>query len=248
MTLTRPSARAAALTALAVLALLLAVVDTAQGYPRTITVKQSGNQVTKSVYYRDYPSNRGYPVRKEFFSAGTLKVRAVPYRIKEDMKKFDQWLLHLDVTRVDRRGADVIGWSTIFVQPTKQGKVTDSAATQGRSLSSCTIANLSLNLGFGPIGSSSDIGTIKGCRTSRLRLNSHSTTTGATGWGLTGLHRMDRVELELYIQVPAGRKPNYRVTIERPIDSCTGDRLLPPSQCMPRGAEATLAFLVRGQT
>lgn len=218
----------------------------AAGYPYTIQVQQSGTAVTKSYFYREYRNDR--TVVDSDFDAGRLRIRATPYRIDEDMKKYDQWLLHLKVSAKKKRGAMTLAWGSIYVEPRRYGKVSDSAATRDRRLGSCDPGNLKLNLGFGPISTSANVGKLRGCSQAMVDLTSHSTSTGATGWTVRNLKKLKNADVELYLQVPAGKEPNFRVTLTRPVDSCRADPGIPPSQCIPRDHDVTASFLVNGQT
>jgi hypothetical protein len=226
--------------------LLVGTTGPAVGYPYTIQVQQSGTKVTKTKYYREYRNDR--TVLDSEYDAGRLRVVATPYKISEGMKRYDQWLLSLRISTRDKTGGSALAWANVYVKPTKYGSISDSGATRDKTLGSCTTANLNLNLGFGPISTSADIGDLKGCAKAKLDLTSHSTSTGATGWKLRKLKRLTRVNAELYIQVPRGYEPNFRVTVRTPIDSCTDDPRIPPSQCVPTDYDSAITFVVKGQT
>jgi hypothetical protein len=236
-----------AMAALALAATSLVVTTApAASYPYTIQVQQSGKKVVRTKYYREYRNAR--TVMDSEYDAGRLRVVATPYKISEKMKRYDQWLLNLRISTRDRTGGSALAWANVYVKPTKYGKVSDSGATRDKTLGKCTTANLNLNLGFGPISTSADIGDLVGCRKAELDLTSHSTTSGATGWKLRKLKKLRRVDAELYLQVPRGYQPNFRVTVTTPIDSCTDDPGIPPSQCVPTDYESAITFRVKGQT
>lgn len=238
---------AAAATSLSLAAgVLVAGAAPASSYPKSIEVTQSGTRVIESKYYREYRNDR--TVLDSDYDAGRLRVEATPYRITEGMKNHDLWLLNLKVSAKRKRGGSALAWANIYVEPRKYGSISDSGATRKRTLASCDPMEINLNLHFWIISVSKSLGKLYGCQKAEVRLTSHSQTTGATGWKLRKLKRLERVGIELYIQVPSGKEPDFRVTVTTPIDSCTDDPGIPPNQCIPRDYDTTTTFRVNGQT
>lgn len=217
----------------------------AEAYPYTIQVVQIAPKVTKSKYYREFAQGRS--VQTTDFDAGRLRVVAVPYRIKEGMRKYDQVLLNLKVSAGDKKGGSALAWANIHVKPLRYSAVSDSAATNDRQLGSCTTVDLKLNYSFGPISASTNVGKLKGCSGAQLDLTHHSTSTGSTSWQLRRLKKLTSTDMEIYLQVPRGVRPDYRITIETPIDSCAANKYLPPSQCIPTDYTSTISYVVKGQ-
>lgn len=222
----------------------LTAVGPASAYPYTIQIRQVGVKKTLTSTYRNYANRRTVP--DEDFDAGKLKVVAVPYKISEGLKKKDQFLLNLTLSRSAKQGALDIGWAQVYVTPLGYKKVSDSAATGDAKVNrSCSSVDLSLNKAFGPISASAKIGSLKSCRYAKVDLTNHSRTSGATGWKIDRLKHLKSAGLELYLQVPRGVRPRWRVSVTTPRDSCRDAANVPPSQCVPRDAEVRQEFIVK---
>ena len=229
-----------------VLAASLTSAVPAHAYPYAIQIKQVGLKKTQTSYYRNYANRRVIP--DEDFDAGRLKVVATPHKIKEGLDDYSQFLLNLQVSKSKRRGALDIGWAQIYVTPLGYKKISESAATGDAKLNrSCSTIDLSLNKSFGPISGSAKIGTLESCRYAKIDLTNHSRKSGATGWKLTKLRHLKAGELELYLQVPKGVRPRWRVSVTTPRDSCRDDDQIPPNQCIPTDAEVRQEFIVRSK-
>ncbi|MDP3893036.1 hypothetical protein [Nocardioides sp.] len=236
--------------ALCLVPALLAPVP-ASSYPYTIQVTQTAPVKTKAKYYREYHNpGTGKTVDSSDFDAGRVRVEATPFRIKEGMKKFDQYLLRLIITTPGQKtGGDNRGWANIYVEPRKTGKISHSSATADRKVNKkCAAVDISLNASFGPIGLGTSVGKLRGCRHAFLDLQSHNRATGATSWKVRKLKHFKRVNAEIYLQVPKGKKPNYRITLTTPIDTCTHSKGMLPYECQPKDLESSITFRVKGSS
>lgn len=215
-------------------------------YPYTITVSQTAPRVAKTLYYREFDQGQAVPTTA--YDAGNITISAVPYRIREGMTRYDQVLLNLRISPSNKAGGLADAWTHIYVKPLGYSAISDSAATRDKQLGSCTTVNLGLNASFGPISTSMDVGDLKGCTGAMVDLTSHSSVTGATGWTIRRLKKLSSTNVELYLQVPRGVRPDYRITVTRPIDSCSRQSYMAPSMCAPTDYTATASFRVEGQS
>ena len=221
----------------------LTVVAPAEAYPYVIQIKQVGVKKTKKFVYRNYANQR--TVRDEDFDAGRLTVVATPYKISEGMRKKDQFLLNLRLSKSKRQGGLDIGWAQIYVTPLGYRKISDAGATRDAQVNrSCSTAKLTLGKAFGPISASTKIGTLRSCRYARIDRTNFSRSSGAVGWKIDKLRHLKSGALELYLQVPKGVRPRWKISVTTPRDSCSDAPMVPPSQCVPRDAEVRQEFFV----
>lgn len=243
----RPASSRLVVGLVAIVAGVAALVGSPAGaYPHVIQVDQIAPAKAKAVTYVEYWNNGGRPVLDSDYDRGRIRVRAIPFLISEGMTGFDQYLLHLKVRLPPKmkRGGWNEGWARIRVQTNVKGKVSEAAATRKRIAAKCKGLPLSLNIGFGPIGTGVPIGTLRACKRAGLRIHSFQRKKGNVTWQLFKLKDLRSAELELYVQVPEGRKPTFNITIERPVDGCSKKDQLIAGQCLPTDREATASFVV----
>lgn len=221
-------------------------IGAAHAYPsQTIQVKQIASASKLSVKYAEYEDRD--MVQTHEFDAGKLKIRATPFKIAEGMKKKDQYLLNLRVTlpRKQKKGGMAGGWAHVMVRTKGAGKVSDASATASRKVGKkCANANLSLNFAFGPIGANVPTGKLNACKSGAQKLFSFQRKKGSASWKLTRLKHMKATELEVYLEVPAGKRPDFTVVVERPIEVCRKVKGTPPSTCRPTEHTATATMKV----
>lgn len=218
----------------------------AGAYPHTVVVQQVAPKVKKAVTYVEYRNNRGEPVLDTDYDRGRIRIHARPFIIDEEMTGYDQYILKLNVGLPPKakRGGWNEGWARIRVHTSVKGKVSDAAATRRRIAKKCASLPLTLNVGFGVIGTSVPLGQLRACRSAGLRIHSFQPRKGHVTWQLFKLRDLRSAELEFYIQVRAGRRPTFHVTVERPVDGCSKKGQMVAGLCLPTDREATATLVV----
>jgi hypothetical protein len=179
-----------------------------------------------SIKYNDYGPDRGTycPPRSPHcvvqgrpVARGKLQTKLSVYKIKDGMRKFDYYLLDVDMVTADRYGAWKMGGVAISV--TNVGpRLVDRNDT--RSLSAeeneCHSVDVGLSTPWPVISASADLGSVTWCtKKASLRLSS------AGNWVLQGLGSTRHMAVDRAVKVRAGAKPRFKVTIVVPKDTCT---------------------------
>lgn len=242
------AAKALALSACSIL-MAGALAAPAGAYPATIQVTQTNTDKVKRYFYQDWKSGGGHEVSDSDFARGRLVLSSAPYRIKESIKKKDQFVLRIDVANRKKRGAAPYGWTHITAKPLKTGgQLSDYAATSGIKLGKCHTTDLRLSASFGVVSAGTKIGKIDGCGHSQVKVVSRNAKTGSTTWALRGLRKTKSLSLEVYVETPAGPPPNWKVSVVRPLDTCTKQEGDPRYVCTPREITDESSFRVKGKS
>ncbi|WP_244928255.1 hypothetical protein [Nocardioides sp. W7] len=181
------------------------------------------------IAFNDYGANRGnycppragqcWPLGRAV-ARGTLETKLSVYRIKDGMKKYDYYLLDVDVVAADRVGKHRGGTVTIGVTSLGPRLVdhTDTKtlrATQG----DCHSVDIGFSTPWPVIDASADLGSVTWCSDSA---SLSRTTSGTTArWSLKGLGRTHHLAVDRAVKVRAGKKPRFRVDVTVPRDTCT---------------------------
>ncbi|GAA1773641.1 hypothetical protein GCM10009795_019670 [Nocardioides hankookensis] len=179
-----------------------------------------------SIAYNDYGPDRGShcgpktgvcEVYGRPVARGKLQTKLSVYKIKDGIKKYDYYLLDVDMVTADRYGTwrmGGVGISVTSIGP----KVVDHIDTKSLSASkgSCDEVKIGFQTPWPVISASTDLGTVTWCD-DEASLKSLS----AGNWVLTGIGSTRHLAVDRAVKVLAGKKPRFRIDLSVPKDTCT---------------------------
>ena len=179
-----------------------------------------------SIAYNDYGPDRGTycpprspqcVVHGRPVARGKLQTKLSVYKIKDGMKKYDYYLLDVDMVTADRYGTWKMGGVGISV--TSVGpKLVDRIDTKSLNASKgdCHSVNIGFATPWPVISASTDLGSVTWCD------DEASLTTPSVGnWVLKGLGSTRHLAVDRAVKVRAGKKPRFKITLSVPKDTCT---------------------------
>ena len=183
-----------------------------QGYVRTYTSFPDG--------YDNCSYMSGQPNQNPCTPAkGGGKIRIVPltYRLVEENKSKDYYLVDLTVSTSGRYGSKDYAYLDATIQNTT--KVTAATYSNGKStVSGCKKYPISIGAGWGPLSASTTVGSFSvDCHSTSI---SRKATTSGQKYHVTNLSAVKSVTFQRFVVVPKGVKPTFRYTVSWPTDSC----------------------------
>jgi hypothetical protein len=181
--------------------------------------KNYGEQACVST--RDCPAVHYYRVAK-----GVLRTKLNTYVIKEEMRRYDFYLLDVDAALTDQSGTATLGNATLRVHTVApDGTVVDSDDSKSitKDPQACQSFPVSVGAGVGwnglSAGASIDVGSVRFCSATASFTVRHS--SGDAIYTASRIPKIQRLNLGRIVKVKAGTKPRFRVTLTYPMDSCT---------------------------
>lgn len=157
---------------------------------------------------------KGYRVAR-----GTMATKLHAYRIREGVKKFDYYLVDVDIDVVDHSGSSDTAWADVSIGTAKARLVersdTDSVSADGNR---CQSLGLSMSAGISIVTAAVDLGHVTFC--------THEASFKRVSTGDTSMYHAHRLahinalSVQRAVKVPAKRKPVFVITMKVPFDDC----------------------------
>lgn len=156
---------------------------------------------------------------------GTAAVKLRTYKVKEGLKRYDYYLVDVEVDNVKPYGASKDGWMKVHIYPDGATKIVDYSDTQSVSStkSSCYSVTPSFGAAIGPAGVSFSAGSITFCdKGASYQIDYRKSTR--TVWMAHNLRKINTFVSERIVKVPRGAHPRFGITVHVPTDKCTDTR------------------------
>lgn len=164
-----------------------------------------------------YCSGKAYRVSK-----GTAEVKLRSYKISEGMKKYDYYLVDVEVANAGRAGTSTGGWMKVHIEQAGSTKIIDHTDSVSKSSDSKSCVNIypSFGAGWGSVSAGISFDPISFCgKGSSVAIDSRSGLH--TAWMAHNLRAIKSFVTERIVKVPAGAHPKFKVSVHVPTDTCT---------------------------
>ena len=165
-------------------------------------------------------------------ASGTARYTLTSYKILDQNRKFDFYLVDVSANLVKRTGDQDWGWMDVTVRSAGRTKVVSSAYTLGKGVentSTCKSFPIELGVGFYGVSAGTTAGHVSFChRGSKIESSraSHGRLYHATG--LSGIASLDA---QRYVQVPQGGHPAFSVKVRTNADTLQCPTLSDGTHC-----------------
>lgn len=175
------------------------------------------SRAQKRDYYCEF---LGYRVAR-----GEMQVKLHTYRLKERMKRYDYYVLDVDVTNADRYGSSKKGWVKVHIDNVGPVKLVDFSDTTSVSATQadCQVIGLSIGHSVGPVSASMDWGTVRFCD-KQATYYVEGRTGDHTVYQADHTREISFLSSQRIVKVARGKKPSFKVTVHVPNDDCTASR------------------------
>jgi len=154
-------------------------------------------------------------------SEGQVEVKLSTYRISEGRKRFDYYILDVDILNNDREGTSDNGWFKSVVRHSA-ARVVDQANTKSAYFDDdkdCEAVQVGLSTPWPIVSAAVDLGTVTFCE--KGARYSMSTSGTASVYFADNAREIKHVASERILKVRRGDKPKFSVTVTVPTDDCT---------------------------
>ena len=154
-------------------------------------------------------------------SEGTVEVKLSTFRISEGRRKFDYYILDVDVLNTGREGSSENGWFKTVVEH-GNARVKDQANTKSAYFDDdkdCKAMTLGLSTPWPIVSAAVDLGTVTFCE--KGARYSMSTSGSVSTYMADNAREVTHVASERILKVRRGDKPRFTVTVTVPSDDCT---------------------------
>lgn len=181
----------------------------------TVSRDASGAPVAERDYYCEF---RGYRVAR-----GEMQVKLHTYRLKEAVKKYDYYVLDVDVVNADRYGKSEKGWAKVHIDNVGKVKPVDYSDTQSISASEADCATVGLSIGHsvGPVSASVDWGSVTFCDDEASYVVDRRDGDNNTVYLATHTREISTLSSQRIVKVKRGKRPVFEVRVHVPNDDCT---------------------------
>jgi hypothetical protein len=171
-----------------------------------------------SIKYREgHAYSAGYLGTAYDFSKGTLTYSMKVYRLKEQVRKYDYYLLDVTAQTSNRSGDH--GRATFRLGTDREVNYTNYTSTVSDSPSDCKTFPLEVGGTVWPgVSLGTTVGHIKTCGKNFAMRRVTSSTTGAFVTRMLNMAR--QVTTQKWIRVAAGKKPPFRLQVSYGYDTC----------------------------
>lgn len=159
----------------------------------------------------------GVEVPSSFFSKqakAKISVTASTYKILDQNKKYDFFLVDLTSGLTERKGDQDWGWYDVTLTSTGTTKILGSSYSTGRkfeNVDKCTRFPVSLGVGFYGVSVGTTVGHVSFCNDgSRLV---QSSVTGGQKYHATGVTGIQSLQSQRYVRVAQGKTPSFKVQL-----------------------------------
>ncbi|MCD4526292.1 hypothetical protein [Nocardioides sp. cx-173] len=168
----------------------------------------------KRDYYCEF---HGYRVAR-----GKMHVKLHTYRVREGMRKYDFYVLDVDVDNTDRYGKSKKGWMKVHIENVGAVKLVDFSDTTSVSATKADCAEIGLSIGHsvGPASASMDWGSVRFCD-KQARYYIEGSTGDHTVYEAEHTRQISSLSSQRIVKVPRGKRPVFSVTVHLPNDDCT---------------------------
>ena len=158
---------------------------------------------------------KGYRVAR-----GTLATKLHAYRVKEGIKRFNYYLVDVDIDVVGHSGTSDTAWADVSIGTTNARLVersdTDSISASGNG---CDTLDLTMSGGISIVTAAIDLGHVTFCADQAYFKR---TSSGATStYHAHRLAHINGLSVQRAVKVPAKSKPVFVVRVTIPKDDCT---------------------------
>lgn len=179
-------------------------------------------------YYRTYTSFRdgakscstppgpcGWPYS---IAKGKLTIMPRTYKLKEQNKRYDYYVVDLSVRTSDRSGAKDWAFLEATVQSTRDVNYATYSLGKSKVDDDCKTYPIEIAGGWGPLSVGTTVGSFKvGCVETWI---SRKAVTRGQFYHLTNLNGVTSVTFQRFVRVAAGVKPSFKLTLVYPTDAC----------------------------
>ena len=161
----------------------------------------------------------GYAVKR-----GALATKLMTYRLTENVRGYDYYLLDVDVNNVNPSGSSNYGWASVRIR-TISGSLVDSTETKGITAeeSKCDSLDLQLSTPWPVVSGTVNLGSVDFCD-ARARFGRSRKTASTSVYRANMLGRTSHVSAQRWVKVARGARPKFEVTVRTSRDRCTASR------------------------
>jgi hypothetical protein len=148
---------------------------------------------------------------------GSVQTRLRTYKIREGVKKYDYFLLDVDVVNVDRSGSSKLGEAGVSIL-TKNARPVEAYDSKSVSADDdgCHSLDVTMSTPWPYIQASADLGSVEFCHED-ASLNRVSNGRFVADH----LQMIRKFTISRAVKVPAGQRPKFKVRLLLPNDDCT---------------------------
>jgi hypothetical protein len=165
-------------------------------------------------------------------ASGTAKYTLTSYKILDQNRKFDFYLVDVSANLVKRTGDQDWGWMDVTVRSAGRTKVVSSAYTLGKGVentSTCKTFPIELGVGFYGVSAGTTAGHVSFCHHGS-KIESSRASHGRL-YHATGLSGIASLDAQRYVQVPQGGHPAFSVKVRTNADTLQCPTLSDGTHC-----------------
>ncbi len=194
----------------------------AKDVPAFQTARNRQSKAMKFGYVRMCPNCEGYQYTNPNFpkATGTVKMRVNTYKILDQNRRYDFFIVDATADITSRTGDEDWGWLDTSVRSAGKTKIIDSSYTLGKkkqNTTSCNSYPVELAVSFYGVSAGTTAGHVSFCnKGSEVR---SSSVPGGRFYHATGVSGISMIQMQRYVQVPQGKLPSFKVLTEYNKDS-----------------------------
>lgn len=148
---------------------------------------------------------------------GKLTIMPRTYKLKEQNRTYDYYVVDLSVRTSDRSGAKDWAYLEATVQSTQA--VNYATYSLGKStVGGCKSYPIDIAAGWGPLSAGTTVGSFRvNCVDTWI---SRDAISRGQRYHVTNLNGVTYVSFQRFVRVAAGTKPSFRLTVTYPTDAC----------------------------
>ncbi len=165
-------------------------------------------------------------------ASGTARYTLTSYKILDQNRKFDFYLVDVSANLVKRTGDQDWGWMDVTVRSAGRTKVVSSAYTLGKGVentSTCKSFPIELGVGFYGVSAGTTAGHVSFCHHGS-KIESSRASHGRL-YHATGLSGIASLDAQRYVQVPQGGHPAFSVKVRTNADTLQCPTLSDGTHC-----------------
>ena len=165
-------------------------------------------------------------------ATGTAKFIVSSYKILDQNRKYDFFLVDATASLVDRTGDEDWGWMDVTLRSVGDTKILGNSYTLGKgveNVTTCKTFPVNLGVSFYGVSAGTTAGHVSFCNQGS-KLSSSSISSGRR-YHATGLSGIASIQMQRYVQVRNGALPHFRVVARTNDDSLQCPTLSDGTHC-----------------
>lgn len=150
-------------------------------------------------------------------AGGKMRVHLTTYKLTEQSRRYDYYLVDATVSTRDRHGEEDWGWLEATVRSREAVSYATYSSGKSETREDCGSWPLEIAGSWGPVSVGTTVARFSTCTESWI---SRDSVKRGQHYHVTNFNGVRNVTFQRFVRVGAGVKPSFRVTIERSTDKC----------------------------